>query len=201
MDPAATGALGRASSTDKPQKRPRWAFGTLSASGHEPETRRPAAAPSSSSSSTSSSSSSSHDYSCGDLVTFGPVLAPICQECGLHNNADDRFNGMVSARCGRRVHRHCILRHQSRCAECQAGAVAELVDNSTTTMHAVDQASDSLGVVLESYTCDRCGIQIFSGTVKTTCWTCTQDVPQPTSASSPLTPPFQVRGSSSRQKP
>ena len=166
MEPAATGALGRGSSTAKLQKRPRWAFGTLSASGHEPEKRRPAASQSSSSSSTSSSSSSSHDYSCDDLVTFGPVLAPICQECGLPNNADDRCNGMVSARCGRRVHRRCILRHQSHCAECQAGAVAERVDSSTTTMHAVDQASDSLGVVLESYTCDRCGIQIFSGTVK-----------------------------------
>ena len=56
-----------------------------------------------------------------------------------------------------------------------------------------ENATDNFGVVLGSYTCDRCGIQIFSGTVKTTCWTCTQEVPQPTSASSPLTRPFKVR--------
>ena len=62
---------------------------------------------------------------------LGNVQQPICQHCGLPGKENSRNLALVSAPCGRRVHRICHIAHVSNCDECQAASQALQVSTST----------------------------------------------------------------------
>ena len=47
----------------------------------------------------------------------GNCRTPICHQCG---NPSERFNTLVTANCGNKVHRRCMLNHVTDCGRCRS---------------------------------------------------------------------------------
>ena len=56
-----------------------------------------------------------------ESANHGNTMQPLCQHCGHPGGGQSRLSALVSARCGRSVHRICAAEHYSSCDGCQRG--------------------------------------------------------------------------------